>query len=190
VAHVLLFHHALGLTDGVRAFADDLRAAGHEVTVPDLYDGARFASIEEGVAHAEQLGFEAIAERGTQLAEQLPAGLVYAGLSLGVMPAQRTAQVRTGARGAILYHGGLPIETFGASWPDGVPLQLHVMEDDAWGDVDDVRQLAVDADAELFTYPGAAHLFTDRHLDAYDADATSLVLERTLDLLGRIDRAG
>jgi dienelactone hydrolase len=190
VAHVLLFHHALGLTDGVRAFAEELRAAGHEVTVPDLFDGRTFASIEEGVAHAEELGFEAIAERGTQLAEGLPADLVYAGFSLGVMPAQRTAQLRAGARGAILYHGGVPVDTFAEVWPDGVPLQLHVMEDDVWGDVDDVRQLAADAHGELFTYAGEAHLFTDRHLDAYDADASSLVLDRTLDLLARIDRTG
>jgi dienelactone hydrolase len=190
VAHVLLFHHALGLTDGVRAFADDLRAAGHEVTVPDLFDGRTFTTLDDGVAHAEEVGFLAVAERGGQVADRLPPDLVYAGFSLGVLPAQRAAQVRPGARAAVLYHSGVPLETFGERWPAGVPLQLHVAEADPWGDVEDVRQLAVDADAELFTYPGDAHLFTDRSLDVYDPVAAALVLERTLELLARLDGGG
>jgi dienelactone hydrolase len=190
VAHVLLFHHALGLTDGVRAFADDLRAAGHEVTVPDLFDGRTFAALEDGVAHAEEVGFLTLAERGGRVADDLPADLVYAGFSLGVLPAQRAAQTRPGARAAVLYHGGVPVETFGEVWPPEVTLQLHVAEDDPWGDVEDVRQLAAAADGELFTYPGDAHLFTDRTLDVHDPDAAALVLERTLDLLARVDLRG
>jgi dienelactone hydrolase len=187
VAHVLLFHHALGVTDGLLAFADDLRAAGHEVTVPDLYAGRTFADLDEGVAHAEALGFEDLAARGSEVAEGLPAGLVYIGLSLGVLPAMRTAQTRPGARGVVLLHGGVPVDTFADGWPDGVPLQLHVMADDGWGDVDDVRQLAVDCGGELYLYPGEAHLFTDRSLEVYDPAASALVLERILDLLARID---
>ena len=50
MADVLLFHHAHGLTDGVRAFADRLRADGHVVVVPDLYAGRVFSTVEEGVA--------------------------------------------------------------------------------------------------------------------------------------------
>jgi dienelactone hydrolase len=190
VAHVLLFHHALGVTAGVRAFADDLRAAGHEVTVPDLFDGRTFAALEDGVAHAEQIGMLTLAERGGRVADRLPADLVYVGFSLGVLPAQRAAQTRPGARAAVLCHAGVPLGTFGEVWPVDVPLQLHVAEDDPMGDVDDVRQLAVDADGELFTYPGDAHLFTDRTLDAHDPAAAALVLERTLELLARVDASG
>lgn len=36
MAEVLLFHHALGRTPGVLAFADDLRRVSHTVHVPDL----------------------------------------------------------------------------------------------------------------------------------------------------------
>jgi dienelactone hydrolase len=187
VSHVLLFHHALGLTAGVHAFADDLRAAGHEVTVPDLFDGRTFPSVEEGVAHAEDRGFDAIADAGVAIGSELPEGLVYAGFSLGVLPAQRLAQQRPGARGALLLHSAVPLGTFGDHWPTGVPLQIHVMADDAWGDVDDARQLAQDVGGEIHLYPGADHLFTDRSLDAYDPDAAPLVVERTLGFLARLD---
>jgi dienelactone hydrolase len=50
VANVLLFHHAQGQTDGFLAFAAELRAAGHVVHAPDLYDGKTFADINDGSA--------------------------------------------------------------------------------------------------------------------------------------------
>ena len=46
MTEVLMFHHAQGLTPGLRAFADVLRAAGHTVHAPDLFDGRTFGSIE------------------------------------------------------------------------------------------------------------------------------------------------
>src|SRR5437773_964554 len=49
MAEVLLFHHAQGLTPGVHAFADELRAAGHTVHTPDLFDGRTFGSIDHGM---------------------------------------------------------------------------------------------------------------------------------------------
>src|SRR5205814_7046613 len=100
MAEVLLFHHAQGQTAGFKAFADELRPAGHTVHTPDLFDGRTFASIEEGMAYAEQLGFpDGIIERGERAADSLPDELVYAGFSLGVLPAQKLAQTRPGARG-------------------------------------------------------------------------------------------
>jgi dienelactone hydrolase len=186
MADVLLFHHAQGLTDGIQAFADDLRAAGHEVTVPDLYDGRTFATIDEGVAHAQELGFGTIVADGVEVAERLPRELVYAGFSLGVMPAQRLAQQRPGARGALFYHSAVPMEEFGERWPDGVPLQMHIMADDPWDDLEVMEDLSTRAGGDLFVYEGDAHLFTDRSLDDYDPDAARLVLERTLEFLARL----
>ena len=186
MAHVLLFHHAHGLTDGVLAFADDLRAAGHEVTAPDLYDGRTFDTVAEGVAHAQERGFDEIIRTGVEVAAELPADLVYAGLSLGVLPAQRLAQQRAGALGALLYHSGVPVTEFGERWPDGVPLQAHIMVDDPWEDLGVLRELAAAADGELFTYEGDRHLFTDRALDDYDPGAARLVMERTLEFLARL----
>jgi dienelactone hydrolase len=184
VSEVLLFHHAQGLTEGVRGFAEELRAAGHVVHVPDLFDGRTFDSLEAGMAFTEELGFGAIVESGTRIAEGLPAELVYAGFSLGVLPAQKLAQTRAGAQGALLMQAAIPLDEFGGTWPQGVPLQLHVMEDDELGDVEIARALAEALpEAELFLYPGGRHLFADRGLADYDAEASARLIERALGFL-------
>jgi dienelactone hydrolase len=190
VAEVLLFHHAQGLTPGIVAFADELRAAGHTVHAPDLYDGNTFAGLDEGIGYAKQVGFDTILERGRVAADGLPDELVYAGFSLGVMPAQMLAQTRPGAQGALFFSAALPPSEFGGSWPDGVPLQIHLMEDDEWAmeDLPAARQLADEVDgAELFLYPGDRHLFTDSSLPDYDEDAAAHVKRRSL---GFLDDAG
>lgn len=188
MAEVVLFHHALGLTPGVGAFADQLRAAGHTVHTPDLYEGRTFDTLDEGVAHAAEIGFEEVMERGVRAADELPAGLVCAGISLGVMPAQKLAQTRPGARGALLLEACIPVSEFGDAWPDGVPVQVHGMDADPFfageGDVDAARTLVAQAtDAELFLYPGDRHLFTDSSLPGYDKDAAALVTARVLAFL-------
>ncbi len=188
MTEVIVFHHAQGLTDGVRAFADEIRRAGHRVTVPDLYAGATFASVEEGVAHAKSIGFGEIRARGETAAANLPPGVVYAGFSLGALPAQKLAQTRTGALGAILYHGVVPIEEFTPSWPSGVALQMHFTQNDPWSEEDiPVAQNLADTvpGGELYLYPGTGHLITDSSLKEYDAGATALILERTLRFLER-----
>jgi dienelactone hydrolase len=187
MAEVLLFHHAQGLTAGCRSFADDLRAAGHVVHAPDLYEGRTFARLADGLGHAEELGFDTIIERGRLAATDLPREIVYAGMSLGVMPAQLLAQTRPGGRGALLLHSAVPIAEFGGTWPQGVPLQIHTMEDDDWGDVDIARDLVETiASAELFLYPGDRHLFSDRSLPAYDETAAALLEKRVLAFLDNL----
>ena len=189
MAEVALFHHALGLTPGVVAFADELRRAGHAVHTPDLFEGRTFGSIEAGMAHAEEIGFPGeVIERGTRAVEGLPAGLVYAGFSLGVLPAQKLAQTRPGARGALLFYSCVPVSVFG-SWPDGVPVQVHGMDADPFfadeGDLDAARELVSQAkDAELFLYPGDQHYFADSTLPSYDPAATALLVQRVLAFLG------
>ena len=186
MAEVVLFHHAQGLTQGVLAFADELRAAGHVVHAPDVYEGRTFDDLDSGIAHAREVGFDTVFERGRAAAEALPAEVVYAGFSLGVMPAQMLAQTRPGANGALLFNGAAPLDEFGGSWPEGVPLQLHTMEDDELGDADVARELARTVEgAELYLYPGDRHLFVDSSLPDYDADAAALVMERTLRFLER-----
>ena len=140
MAHVVLFHHALGLTPGCRSLADTLEAAGHTVTTPDLYDGAVFTSLEAGIEHLEEIGFDEIVERGCEAVAGLPAGLVYAGISFGVMPAQRLALTRPGAAGAVLLEACAPVDAFADRWPNGVPVQIHGMDGDEFfageGDLD------------------------------------------------------
>jgi dienelactone hydrolase len=189
MAEVLLFHHAQGQTLGFLAFADELREAGHIVHTPDLFDGRTFSSVEEGVAHAREVGFGEILERGVRAADGLPQELVYAGFSLGVMPAQQLAQTRAGARGALLLHGCIDTSEFGSAWPDGVPVQIHAMDADPFftedgGDLDAARALVESAEqAELFLYPGDQHLFADASLESYDKDAAALLTKRVLGFL-------
>ncbi len=209
MAHVILFHHAQGLTPGVGEFADELRGAGHEVTLPDLYEGATFGSLDDGVGYAEQLGFGTIIDRGRAAAEGVlrgatagasagaaggaaagaaPPGIVYAGFSLGVLPAQMLAQTRPGAKGALLFHSCIPASEFGDAWPPGLPVQIHAMDADPFfvgdGDIDAARDLVQSAEeAELFLYPGDQHLFADSSLPSYDESAATLLRQRVLSFL-------
>lgn len=193
MAEVLLFHHAQGLTPGIRAFADELRGAGHTVHTPDLFEGRTFGSIDEGMAFIKATGFEAMQQRGLRAADGLPAALVYAGFSFGEMVAQQLAQTRPGARGALLFYSCIPITgewAFGP-WPAGVPVQIHGMDADPYfageGDVDAAREIVATVDdAELFLYPGDQHYFADSSLPSYDAAATALLMQRVLAFLARV----
>jgi len=189
MAEVLLFHHALGQTDGFLAFAEQLRAAGHTVHTPDLFDGRTFGTLEEGVAHAEEIGFGRILERGTAIADELPSELVYAGFSLGVLPAQKLAQTRPGARGALLMYSCVPMSEFGSAWPVDVPVQIHGMDADpifvGEGDINAAREIVESSsNAELFLYAGDQHYFADSSLPSYDAKAAALLVRRVLNFLG------
>lgn len=191
MAEVVLFHHAQGLTQGVRDFADRLRADGHTVHTPDLYnDGETFDTVDEGVAHAREIGFEEVLDRGVRAADDLPDDVVYAGFSLGVMPAQKLAQTRPGALGALFFHSCLPTSEFGDGWPDGVPVQVHGMEGDpdfaVEGDLEAAQALVASTpDAELFLYPGNEHLFADSSLSSYVPEAADQLTQRVLTFLDR-----
>ena len=188
MAEVLLFHHAQGRTAGVLAFGDRLRHAGHTVHVPDLYDGHVFDDLEAGLTYAREVGFETLLDRGVAAADGLPGQVVYAGFSLGVMPAQKLAQTRPGAAGALFFHSCLPVAEFGGTWPAGVPVQVHGMEGDSFfvddGDLEAARDLvAAVGGAELFIYPGDRHLFADSSLPAYDEGAATLLTDRVVEFL-------
>jgi len=189
MSEILLYHHVQGLTDGVRAFADELRQAGHTVHAPDLFEGRTFATIEEGMAFAREAGFGALAERGVEAAQSIRPDVVYAGFSFGVVVAQQLAQTRSGARGALLMYSCLPVSEFGEAWPAGVPVQVHGKEGDEFflEDIDAARALVESSDdAELFLYPGTEHLFADSSLPSFDPAATALMTERVLAFLDRV----
>jgi dienelactone hydrolase len=161
------------------------------VHVPDLFEGRHFDDIPSGLAHVEEIGFGTVIERGAAVAQELPQGLVYAGFSLGVLPAQMLAQTRPGAKGALLMESCVPVSEFGGSWPEAVPVQVHGMDDD-WsfvgeGDIEAARALVAEApDGELFLYPGDRHLFADPSLTSYEPDAAALLTERVLAFLERV----
>ncbi|HEX5460192.1 MAG TPA: dienelactone hydrolase family protein [Steroidobacteraceae bacterium] len=188
MAEVLLFHHAQGQTSGFTAFADELRRAGHPVHTPDLFGGRTFSSIHEGMTFVEQIGFDEIIERGVRAADKLPNVLVYAGFSLGVLPAQKLAQARAGARGALLFYSCVAASAFGG-WPAGLPVQIHGMDADpifaGEGDLEAARDLVASTEqAELFLYPGNQHYFADSSLPSFVPDAAALMTHRVLEFLG------
>jgi len=188
MAEVLLFHHAQGQTAGFHAFADELRGAGHTVHAPDLFEGRTFGSIYVGLAYAKEVGFDEILERAVHTADGLPEELVYAGFSLGELPAQKLAQTRPGARGALLFYSCVPTSEFGTSWPADVPVQIHGMDADpifvGEGAIDAERALVESAEhAELFLYPGEEHYFADSSLPSYDENAATLLMQRVLAFL-------
>lgn len=197
MVEVVLFHHVLGLTDGVRAFAERLAGETHRVHTPDLYEGLLGSSLDDGFAIRDRIGDETLARRAERALDGLPSGLVYAGLSLGVVTAQQLAQTRPDARGALLCEACVPVTgewAFGP-WPAGLPVQVHGMDDDEFfgheGDLDAARALVGSLGpgiGEVFTYPGDRHLFLDSSLPTFDADATALVVERCRAFLDRLDR--
>jgi dienelactone hydrolase len=103
------------------------------------------------------------------------------------------AEMRPGARGALLVHSCVPPSEFGCPWPQGVPLQMHMMDADEWAlppneDLDAARRLDETAEsAELFLYPGDRHLFDDSGLPGYDEGAATLLKRRVLSFLDGVE---
>ncbi len=200
MAEVVLFHSALGLRPGVENAADRLRAAGHTVHTPDYYDGEVFEDLDDGLRKSDALGSAEIVRRAREAVAELPAGLVFAGISLGVVPAELLAASRPGALGAVLMHSAVPVEGFGEfgvdRWPEGVPVQVHYASEDPWveteEEVDPLRKAVTRAGAafEAHTYPGSGHLFADPDLPEYDRASSEAMWRRMLDFLDRTEARG
>jgi dienelactone hydrolase len=192
MSNVILFHHALGLTTGVEAFAEELRAVGHTVSLPDLLDGSTFTSLDEGVAHIDSVGIEVLLDRGGSVVTDDSSGIVFAGFSLGALVAHKLAQTSPNARGALLYHyGDVPMNAFGEAWPGSVPVHFHIAEHDEWRETGVVEKFVSEvesvASAKLFNYPGSAHLFTDPTSTDFDPVATESAIQRTKEFLERLN---
>jgi dienelactone hydrolase len=192
MTEVVLFHHAQGLTPGVVSFAEQLRRVGHTVHTPDLFESRLFEDLDQGISFVNDIGFGEVVNRGVQAVQGLSPDLVYAGFSLGVLPAQMLAQTRPGTRGALLFYSCVPVSEFGESWPSGIPVQVHGMDGDPFfvgeGDIDAARDLVKQAEqGELFLYPGDQHLFADSSLPSYNAEASGLMLQRVLAFLASLE---
>jgi dienelactone hydrolase len=196
MAEIVLFHSALGLRPGVASAADRLREAGHSVHVPDFYDGEVFEDLDDGLRKRDELGVAEILRRAREAVARLPAGLVFAGFSLGNDPAELLAAERPGARGALLMHGAVPIEAFSEfgveRWPEGVPVQVHYAAEDPWVEAEEVAALGdvvrgAGAIFEEHSYPGSGHLFADPDLQEYDRASSEAMWRRALAFLDRVD---
>lgn len=187
--NIVLFHSAYGLRPAVHAAADRLRAAGHVVHVPDLYEGRTTETVEAGMAVKDEIGRDELLMRAVTVSGPLShQGLVYAGFSLGGSIAQNLALADGNARGLLLLHGTSDIADDAAT---GIPVQLHVaepdpFESDDWLNAWYLRMRKAGADVEIHRYRGAGHLYTDPDLDDYDADAAERTWAIALDFLADI----
>ena len=181
MAHIVLFHHVLGLTPGVRALADAIRGTGHTVTTPDLFEGSTFAELADGLAHVGEIGDETLLRRAEAAADAIDdENRVFAGLSLGALPAQHLLQTRE-ALGGLLFHGFIDPAQLAGSWPR-CPIAVFAMDQDPFF-VDD-GDLAVAQDwAErhdnltIHLYPGHGHLFTESASPDHDAAVTRRLVD-------------
>jgi hypothetical protein len=79
----------------------------------------------------------------------------------------------------VLLHSCVDPSAFDSPWPQGVPLQIDMMDADELAlppneDLDAARRLDETIEsAELFLYPGDRHLFADSSLPGYDASAAT-----------------
>jgi dienelactone hydrolase len=183
---IVLFHSIYGRRPAVQAAADRLRADGHEVYVPDLYDGRTAETVEEGREVADEIGREELLRRAVAAAAPYSEqGLVYAGFSLGAALAQTLALGDSKARGLLLLHGTSDIAEDAAS---GIPVQLHVadpdpFEPDDWLNAWYLGMRKAGAEVEVHRYRGAGHLYTDPGLPDHDAEAAERTWAIALDFL-------
>lgn len=192
MADVALFHSALGLRRGVLADADRLRAAGHRVHTPDLFDGDVFDDFGTGTAKMAELGVAELRRRTWAAVEGLPGDLVYVGFSMGAASAQYLAANRPGARGAVLVDGARPVgEVSPTGWPGTVPVQVHYHDGDPWVDADHVAAFGEGvrqsgAWFEQYAYAGSTHLFADPDLPGYQHESAELMWRHVLDFLAKL----
>lgn len=178
MASIVLFHSALGLTTGTKKFAETLARDGHTVLTPDLFDGETFPTVEDGVRNRDRLGIPELMQRAARSVEGAPAASIYAGFSMGAAAAQFLAATRPGARGAVLMHAVLPFAAMGTSrWPD-VPVQIHASLEDPWVDAAVLAAFAEATSAQVFRYPGRAHLFVDESSSDYTREHAKMLTER------------
>jgi dienelactone hydrolase len=193
MANVLLFHSALGLRPAVLKFAERLKAEGHTVATPDLYNGETFDDYEAGGKKWFANGIPALLQNAQDLCKDQPEGLVFAGFSNGAALAEFLAASQPNAKGALLMHGALPLEQLQIrAWPKEVPVQLHYNDHDPFRDPgnDAALQRQVEttgAPFEKFLYPGSTHLFADNGMPDYSESSAKLMMERVLHFLKETD---
>lgn len=191
---VVLFHHVLGLTPGIEAFADTLRGVGHTVRTPDLFAGRTFPELSAGLAYVEQLGEDELGRRAAAACADLPPNVVYAGFSLGASVAQQLLQSRPGAAGAIFLHAFVDPELLPGTWPINCPVEVYAAEHDPFfvGDGDYQAAQACQeryGNLRLHLYPGRGHLVCEPASPDYDPAVADLLAQDVLVALASMDQA-
>lgn len=181
---ILVLHSAYGLRLAVHEGAQRLRALGHQVDVPDLYDGRVAETLPEALKLRDELGRERLLSRAISLATTVKPEVIV-GFSLGGSLAQRVV-MRTGApRRLVLFHG---LAEFVPGTYEGLALQAHLARDDAFSPEEEVAEwqekfVAAGARVEVHWYEGG-HLFTDPELPDFDGESARLAWDRAIAFVG------
>ena len=185
---IALFHHVLGVTEGLQRIATDLRALGHSVRIVDVFDGQTFATIDDGIAHVEGIGFGTAMDNAVSAIAEDAEDLVVIGISLGVMPAQKLLQTHPGVVGAVLIDGAIDADAFGA-WPADTPVDIHLVQGDeiAAEDFDAAQNLADQPEVTLTVRPGDGHLVVDRSAPAFDPATATAIVDAVCSFVARFD---
>ncbi|MEU9510503.1 dienelactone hydrolase family protein [Micromonospora sp. NPDC048170] len=186
MGHVVLFHSACGLRPAVLTAADRLRAAGHHVVTPDLYDAPAANTVEEGFALLDRVGEAAVMGRARAALHETPPDTVLAGFSMGAAVAGALLAERPDAAALLLMHGagGVP-----EAVRPGLPVQLHMADPDGYPPEPELSRwlramTGAGAELSVHRYPGVGHLYTDPGLPDHDPAAASQTWERALAFLG------
>lgn len=196
MATIALFHSVLGVRPGIHAAADLLRSHGHQVRIVDQYDGRVFDDYDEAAAFAVEAGYPTLMGRALEAVKDLPDGFIAAGFSNGGGMAQFVTCQQPGVAGAVLLSGVIDLAEFSnATWPAGVPAQVHYAVDDPFRAEQWLvagEKAVTDAGGELehFEYAGSGHLFTDPSLPAeYQPDQAAELWPRVLAFIAKHGRA-
>lgn len=191
----VLFHHALGFTDGLASLADRVtRETGVVVARPDLFTGepssanpTRYGSIEAGVDAAQQIGFGEIADRGVAAAKQVAGPLIVIGWSLGALPAVQAASADLDVAAVMLIDGAVPFDGGGTVWPEGIELEIHGIEGDAFfeEDRDIADEMIAASNGTLVMHNGAGHLAGDPSAETHDPAVAAALADAIVDFVAR-----
>lgn len=190
-SELVIFHSAYGLRPALLDWAERLRALGHTLHTPDLYDGEVFTDRMDAIRKIQEVGWDGLLDRARASVANLPDNVIYAGFSNGGACAELLAATRPGARGAILMHAPLMVRDLGwKDWPSGVPVQVHFAKGDPLRNEAVIESLATrvraaGASFEEHLYEASGHLFADPAMPAYDAAAAEQMFQRVVEFLAR-----
>ncbi|MEM9792848.1 MAG: dienelactone hydrolase family protein, partial [Pseudomonadota bacterium] len=161
------------------------QAAGHDVTLPDLFEGETSETYDGGFEILERVALDTVEARAARIAEALPDEVVIAGVSMGAGIASHVWKRKPNAKGILFLAGMGP-------WPDKVnsaPVHVHAarpepFDDEEWFTSWEKSNPGVPL--SLFRYDKVGHYFLDKSLPDFDADANKLCRERCLEFLRQL----
>ncbi len=173
--NIMLFHSTYGLRPAVRAAADRLRAAGHEVWMLDLFEGRTFETVEEGMAFNDGIGKEELLRRAVLAAAPYSSAAWCTRGSRSAPPSRRPWRSATRRPLGCCSCTARRTSPRARRWTR--PVELHVAEPDPFENCNDrpsawyLQMQRAGADVEIYRYAGAGHLYTDPDLPDYDEEA-------------------